>query len=49
MKLSQAKPTLIAASIGLLLACTASAQDKASDPDADAATQSLSIGQPVEL
>jgi membrane-associated protease RseP (regulator of RpoE activity) len=33
MKLSQAKPTLIAASIGLLLACTASAQDKASDPD----------------
>ncbi|HEY5781855.1 MAG TPA: PDZ domain-containing protein, partial [Lysobacter sp.] len=33
MKLSQAKPTLIAASIGLLLACTASAQDKGSDPD----------------
>lgn len=33
MKLSQAKPTLIAVSIGLLLACTASAQDKAADAD----------------
>ena len=33
MKLSQAKPTLIAASIGLLLACTASAQDKTVDAD----------------
>ena len=31
MKFSHAKPTLIAASIGLLLACTASAQDKAAD------------------
>lgn len=33
MKLSQAKPTLIAVSIGLLLACAANAQDKATDAD----------------